>query len=213
MGALEFFWDPMCPFAWITSRWVVEVAGQRPLDVRWRPISLAMVNEASYDGNDELGGKREAHRMGLALLRVAAVVDVVAGNEAAGRLYTAMGSALHLRGDREATLKRGPLSVAGASLEECGLPAELGGAVDDESWDTPIRQSTEEALDRAGRDLGTPILTFEPPDGPSFFGPVISQVPRGQRALELWDAVQTVAHHPSFAELKRSLREPPQVAT
>jgi len=213
MPDLEFFWDPMCPFAWITSRWVVEVARQRPLEVRWRPISLAILNEANYEADGELAWKREAHRMGLALLRVASAVDADLGNEAQGRLYTALGSAVHLSGDREVTLERGPVSIASESLEGCGLPAALAAAVDDDSWDASIRRSTEEALGRTGPDLRTPILTFGPPDGPSFFGPVISQVPRGPQALELWEAVRTVAHHPSFAELKRSLREPPQVAS
>jgi len=213
MADLEFFWDPMCPFAWITSRWVLEVAEQRPLDVRWRPISLAMLNEGSYE-DDEQGRRQAAHAMGLALLRVAAAVDADAGNDAAGRLYTALGSALHLSGgDREATMKRGPGSIAAGSLQECGLPAGLAGAVDDDSWDTAIRQSTEEAIERTGPDLGTPILTFSPPGGPSFFGPVISVVPHGPEAAALWDAVVTLAHHRSFAEIKRSLRDPPQVAS
>lgn len=212
MADVEFFWDPMCPFAWITSRWVVEVGGQRPLDVRWQPISLAMINEASY-GDDEVAGRRQAHAMGLSLLRVAAAVDAAHGNEAVGRLYTELGAALHLSGDRDARMQARPRSIAEGALQRCGLPAALADAVDDESWDPAIRASSEAALGRAGRDLGTPILTFGPPDGPSFFGPVISVVPRGPQALELWDAVETLAHHPSFAELKRSLREAPQVAS
>jgi len=212
MAAVDFFWDPMCPFAWITSRWVVEVAGQRPLDVRWRPISLRMLNEASY-AEDDLAGKKDAHAMGLALLRVAVAVDTEHGNEAVGRLYTALGTAIHLSGDREATMKVGPKAVAVRAVGECGLPVGLAAAIDDESGDALIREGTHIALERAGRDLGTPILTFGPPDGPSFFGPVISQVPRGPQAVKLWDAVETLAHHPSFAELKRSFREPPQVAS
>ncbi len=88
MAHIDFFWDPICPFAWITSRWVVEVAGQRALDVRLRPISLRMVNDGRYDDDDaDLAGKKQGHEMGLALLRVAAAVDARHGNEAVGRLY------------------------------------------------------------------------------------------------------------------------------
>ena len=209
MADVDFFWDPVCPFAWITSRWVVEVAGQRELDVRWQPISLRMLNEASYDDTTP-DWMRMGHALGLALLRVASTVEAGHGNEAVGRLYTGLGTAIHVSGDREALAAAGPGALAEGVLADCGLPQDLAAAVDDESWDDPIRASTETALERAGADLGTPILTFGPPGGPSFFGPVISRVPRGPEAVRLWEAVETLAHHPSFAELKRSLREPPQ---
>jgi len=211
MSEIEFFWDPVCPFAWITSRWVVEVAGQRPLDVRWRPISLRILNEGGYD-DEGLADKKEGHEIGLALLRVAAAVEADAGNEAVSRLYTALGSATFLKGDPQA-LAAGPRPLAEQALAACGLVAGLAAAVDDESADAAIGASTETAQERAGRDVGTPVLTFGPPDGPSFFGPVISRVPRGPEAVKLWDAVEALAGAPSFAELKRSLREPPQVAS
>lgn len=213
MADVDFFWDPVCPFAWITSRWVVEVAGQRALDVHWRPISLAVVNEGSYSEEDVRMQRQEGHALGKALLRVATAVEAEHGNEAAGRLYTALGSVLHLHGDRQEALRGGAPPIARAALERCGLPLQLAEAAGDESHDPLIRASTETALARAGRGLGTPILTFGPPDGPSFFGPVVSVVPRGPAAVALWDAVETLAHHPSFAELKRALREPPQVAS
>ena len=209
MADLDFFWDPVCPFAWITSRWVVEVGSQRSLEVQWRPISLRMLNEASYD-DDTPVWMREGHAVGLALLRVASAVEAGHGNEAVGRLYTGLGTAIHVTGDREALFAAGPRPLAEQVLADCGLPAELADALDDTAHDPSIGGSTETALERAGRDLGTPILTFDPPDGPSFFGPVISQVPRGPEAVRLWEAVETIARHPSFAELKRSLREPPQ---
>ena len=211
MADVELFWDPVCPFAWITSRWVVEVAEQRPLDVRWRPISLRILNEGSYADDEELGFKREGHAFGLALLRVAVAVDEEHGNEAVGRLYTALGRAIHLAGDPKERVATGPESVAEQALAQCELPTDLAAATGDEGRDDSIRADTEVAQQRAGRDTGTPVLTFGPPDGPSFFGPVISRVPRGAEAVTLWDAVETIARHSWFAELKRSLREPPQV--
>ena len=97
------------------------------------------------------------------------------------------------------------------ALAEAGLPADLADALDEASWDAEIQAETDEALSLTGRDVGTPILHFGPPDGPAFFGPVISRLPDAERALELWDHVSALAHFPSFAELKRSLRERPQV--
>ena len=213
MAGVELFWDPVCPFAWITSRWVNEVAGQRGLDVAWRPISLRMLNEDRYEEDETLADKKEGHEFGLSLLRVAAAVEAGHGNEVVGRLYTAFGSATFLGGDQQTLLAAGPEVVAEWALGECGLLPTLAAAVADESWDTGIRESTELALQRVGDDVGTPVLTFGPPDGPSFFGPVISRVPRGPEAVKLWDAVETIAHHPSFAELKRSLRDFPEVAS
>ncbi len=194
MADVELFWDPVCPFAWITSRWVVEVAEQRGLDMRWRPFSLRILNEDRYDDDDDLGAKQQGHTFGLALLRVAVAVDEAHGNEAMGRLYTALGRAIHLGGDPKALFADGPAPAA-----------------EDEGRDTSIRADTEVARERAGDDTGTPVLTFAPPDGPSFFGPVISRVPRGPEAVTLWEAVETIARHSWFSELKRSLRERPQV--
>lgn len=212
MAGIEFFWDPVCPFAWITSRWAVDVARQRGLDVRWRPISLRLLNDGSYD-DPGLADKRDGHEIGLALLRVAVAVDAGHGNDAVGRLYTAMGTAVHVDGDREDLTAAGPRALAERVLAELGLPTELAGAAEDPSLDDNVRADTELSLLRTGGNVGTPVITFDPPDGPSFFGPVISRVPRGPEAVQLWEAVETLARHPSFAELKRSLREPPQVRT
>jgi 2-hydroxychromene-2-carboxylate isomerase len=214
MADVEFFWDPVCPWAWITSRWVVEVAGQRALDVRWRPIALRFVNDRKDYETEMPPQYQQVHGTGLSLLRVATAVEAAHGNAAAGELYTQLGAVLHLAGtEREQLYGRGAASIAEEALGEAGLPTELAAAADDASHDAAIRESTDTALSRAGKDVGTPILTFGPPDGPSFFGPVISRVPRGAEAVELWDAVETMARHSWFAELKRSLRERPQVAS
>lgn len=208
MADVEFFFDPVCPWAWITSRWVTEVAGLRSLDVEWRLIALRIVNEDKDYERDFPPRYTEVHGLGLRLLRTAAAVREREGPDAVARWYTAIGRRIHVAG--EAPALRTPEGVA-AELAGAGLPEDLAASADDEAWDAPVRADTEAALERVGKNVGTPIVTFGPPDGPSFFGPVISRVPRGDEALALWDAVETVARVPGFAELKRSLRERPQL--
>ena len=205
---VEFFFDPVCPWAWLTSRWVTEVAGLRSLEIGWRFICLRMVNEDRDYDTEFASGYERGHQRGLELLRVCAAAKDGHGAAAVGPLYTAIGTTFHVEGRRE-TFDDPGRSTTRAALALAGLPEDLAGAAIDGSWDDGLRADTEDALSRAGRDVGTPIVTFEPPDGPSFFGPVISRVPKGDDALALWDAIRTLAHHPGFAELKRSLRERP----
>jgi 2-hydroxychromene-2-carboxylate isomerase len=210
MSDVDFFWDPMCPWAWITSRWMVEVQDQRRLDVDWRFISLRIVNEAKDYETDFPAGYPVLHGLGLKLLRVAAAVREDHGRERLGDLYTELGTRIHVQRRRDELLEEAGIADA---LRALGLPEALAAAAeDDQRWDATVRADTETALERAGRDVGTPVITFAPPDGPSFFGPVISRIPRGQEALDLWDATERIARFPGFAELKRSLRESPQVA-
>jgi 2-hydroxychromene-2-carboxylate isomerase len=204
MADVDFFFDPICPWAWITSRWVEEVRSQRNLDVAWRFIALRIVNE----DREMDPAHREGHNMGLRLLRVAAALREKVGPEAVGPFYGAVGGGIHVDRRRDAFLD--PETVRPV-LVELGYDPALGDAALDETWDDLIRSETETALARTGKDVGTPILTFAPPDGPSFFGPVISRVPRGANALELWDSVERLARFPGFAELKRSIRERPVV--
>jgi 2-hydroxychromene-2-carboxylate isomerase len=208
MADLEFFWDPVCPWAWITSRWVEEVANQRQLDVDWRFICLRIVNEQKDYEKDFPPGYVEGHGSGLKLLRVAAAVREAKGREAMGDLYTQFGRALHVDRRRPEIVDNYEAGFPDF-LRSCGLGDELVAAANEERWDEVLRAQTDEALSRTGRDVGTPILTFEPPDGPSFFGPVLSRVPRGQEALEIWDAVHRLATTAGMAELKRSIREKP----
>ena len=205
---MEFFFDPVCPWAWITSRWVTEVAELRSLDVEWRLIALRIVNEDKDYERDFRPGYAETHGLGLRLLRTAAAIRAAAGPEPVAGWYSAVGARIHVDGDAPSLRTRDGVA---AELAALGLPADLADAADDEAWDPPVRADTEAALERVGKGVGTPIITFGPPDGPSFFGPVISRVPRGDEALALWDAVEAVARVPGFAELKRSLRERPQV--
>lgn len=210
MADVDFFWDPMCPWAWITSRWMVEVQEQRGLDVDWRFIALRVVNEEKDYGRDFPAGYPEQHGLGLKLLRVAAAVKEQHGRERVGELYTALGTRIHVDQRRDSLFE--PAEVT-ALLVSLGLSPDLTSALDDTGrYDAEVRSDTATALERAGGDLGTPIITFAPPDGPSFFGPVISRIPRGTEATELWDATERIARFPGFAELKRSLREEPQVS-
>ena len=206
---LEFFFDPVCPWAWITSRWVREVQSLRDYSVEWRFISLRFLNEDKMDYSAMPDGYREIHHAGTHGLRVAALARETEGNDAVSAFYTALGTSLHNRGDR--TMLTDTPGHLAAVLDEAGLPTAWADAWDDESRDGLIRSETELALERTGKDVGTPILTFRPgaANEGSFFGPVISSIPRGDDAVKLWDAVETLATTSGMAELKRSLRAAP----
>ena len=217
---INFYFDPVCPFAWMTSAWVRQVQAQRDYTVDWRFISLRLVNaEVDYDAH--FPPEYEAgHTAGLRLLRVAARTRSEHGRDAVSPLYAAFGARIFdtapdpvegggSGGVRE---RRGTREFVEPLLARAGLPLELASAVDDESWDLEIRRETDEALSLTGKDVGTPIIHFKPPEGVAFFGPVISRLPSDDSALELWDHVVGLAAFPGFAELKRSLREKPQLA-
>jgi 2-hydroxychromene-2-carboxylate isomerase len=213
---IHFYFDPVCPFAWLTSRWVRIVMTQREYEVDWRFISLRMVN-AAVDYDAQFPPEYEAgHTAGLRLLRVAARTRAEHGGAAVGRLYDALGRAIFdspaepedAAGARE---RRGTRAFLEPVLAEAGLPADLADALDDDSFDDIIRAETDEALALTGKDVGTPIIHFQPPTGVAFFGPVISRLPADEDAVRLWDHVVGLAGFPGFAELKRSLRERPQL--
>lgn len=209
MSDLEFFFDPVCPWAWITSRWVTEVQSQCDYDVRWRFISLKILNkDNSADWYTDQ--YKRWHAMGHEALRVAAHVDATLGNEAVARLYTALGTEGHNK-DRREDFEASTETFVGECLRIAGLDASFVERAFDESLDARIQADTAEALARTGPDVGTPILTFAPGTARegSFFGPVIARIPRGDEAVRLWDAVETLATTPGVAELKRSLRASP----
>jgi 2-hydroxychromene-2-carboxylate isomerase len=212
---LHYYFDPVCPFAWMTSKWVRIVATQRDYRVDWRFISLRLLNaHIDYASHFPLDYE-EGHTAGLRLLRVCARVRAERGRDAVGPLYEALGTRIF-----DTSREVDPLSASGQGsrqmleplLLDVGLPAELADALDDVGYDDEIRAETEEALGLTGRDVGTPILHFEPPGGTAFFGPVISRLPSEGDAGRLWDHVIGLAGFPGFAELKRSLRERPQLA-
>lgn len=206
MADLDFFWDPVCPWAWITSRWVREVQAQRPIDVDWRFIALKIVNEDKGYSPEMVERYTKVHGLGYSLLNVAAAVREKHGRESVGELYTAFGSRIHV--EKDAPSLRETAGIA-AVLDSLGLDPVLAEVGD--SFEDVVRADTVLALERAGRDIGTPVLTFSPPDGFSFFGPVIAKAPKGDDALKLWDTVETLASFPGFAELKRSIRSTPEV--
>ena len=206
MADLDFFFDPVCPFAWITSRWVTEVKDLRDYDVRWRFIALAVLNE-NQTAEWYTPEYRAGHMAGFKALRVADQVRLTEDNAAVGRLYTALGNAIHVNRSI-GHIREDPEAMIAAALAEAGLDPALVAHASDGSHDVYIRSDTELALDRTGKDVGTPIITFNPDsDTPSsFFGPVISKAPRGEQALKLWDAIETIATSSSMSELKRSNR-------
>lgn len=208
---VEFFWDPMCPWAWLTSRWVAEVARQRDLHVDWRFISLKMVNEGKTLDPEYAERVRVGHGAGLKLLRVAAAMRADGRREELGHWYTQFGGDLHVRRRRKELTEHYDEGFP-EYLRSAGVPEPYLVAANDDRWDAEVRADTETALSRTGDDVGTPIISFHR-DGTlrSFFGPVISRVPRGEDATRLWDALWEVVTFPGFAEVKRSLREPPQL--
>ncbi len=208
---LRFWFDPVCPFAWMTSKWVRMVAAQRDYHVEWRFISLRLINsDIDYDKHFP-AGYDAGHTAGLRLLRVAACARAGHGPAAVGALYEAFGEQVFEVGPEAAPVPERIEPLVEAALSAAGLPSILGTALEDTSWDAQIQGETDEALALTGKDVGTPILHFQPPTGVAFFGPVISRLPSDAEALELWDHVIGLAGFPGFAELKRSLRERPQL--
>ncbi len=210
MADLDFFFDPVCPWAWITSRWVVEVQELRNYTISWKFISLKILNQDKMDYASMPAGYKDVHAAGTSCLRVAAKARSVASNDAVAKVYTALGFSLHNKQERELFVADIEGHIAGL-LSQAGLPVEWALSANDESFDRLIAEETAMGLERAGKDVGTPIITFNPGGlkEASFFGPVISTIPRGEDATKLWDAIETIATSSDMAELKRSLRARP----
>ncbi len=193
---MEFYFDPICPWCWMTSRWASEVAEARGFEIDWKPISLAILNEG-HDAGDHAEGHRQGKRMGL----VAVAVGHNAGNDAVGRLYTAFGERIHpgARDDYD--------TIIAESLGELNLEPSLSAAADREEADEELRANTAHAMEIAGPDVGVPIISI---DGVAFFGPVVTPAPTGEEALRLWDGIYAAASVPGFYELKRGRTKGPQ---
>ena len=212
MADLHFYFDPICPFAWMTSKWVRQVVQQRSYEVEWRFISLRMVNAGVDYATHFPPGYEQSHSAGLSLLRVAAAVRRDKGAEAVGALYQAMGSAIFEESrSRHDSALADPQALATTALASAGLDAALASEVGNTDHDALISSETARALEITGRDVGTPILHFDPPAGTALFGPVISRQPSPEEALALWEHVVALSRFGGFAELKRSLREVPQL--
>lgn len=194
----DFWFDPICPFAWATSRWIGEVEQVRNIKVDWHVMSLAVLNE----NNDELPADYKEHMVkALGPVRVIIAAAQQHGQQVIKELYDAMGTHIHNHSNKDLD------DVIAKSLAEVGLPAELAAAASTDAYDTALRTSHLDGISRVGQDVGTPIVAF---NGTAFFGPVITRIPRGEEAGKLWDATVTLASFPYFFEIKRSRTEEPQ---
>ncbi|MFC8588933.1 DsbA family protein [Streptomyces sp. NPDC057217] len=195
----DFYFDPLCPWAWMTSRWILEVEKVRPVDVRWKVMSLAVLNE---DRIDELPEEYQdmLRTKAWGPVRVVIAAQQLHGDEVVGKLYTALGTRFHNNGE-------GPTreAIAGA-LKDVGLPEDLVEYADKDTYDTELRASHKEGIDKVGQDVGTPVIAVPGPDGEevAFFGPVVTPTPRGEAAARLWDGTLLVAATPGFYEIKRT---------
>jgi 2-hydroxychromene-2-carboxylate isomerase len=191
MTRADFWFDPRCPYAWLTSRWMLEVEKVRDVQTTWHVMSLVVLNEDRHVDDDY----REWLKAGMGPVRVLIAAEQRLGNEALLPLYTAMGERKHLA--KEELTK----PVVADALEAAGLPRDLAEAFDDTSLDPAVRSSHRGAMDLVGEDVGTPTIAIE---GAAFFGPVLNRIPRGEDAGRLWDGCVTVASFPEFFELKRT---------
>ncbi|MFF2697963.1 DsbA family protein [Streptomyces cyaneofuscatus] len=200
----DFWFDPLCPWAWMTSRWILEVEKVRDIEVRWHVMSLAVLNEDKLDDvPEEYRDMLENKAWGP--VRVVIAAQQLHGDEAVGPLYTALGTRFHNNGE-------GPTreAVAGA-LKDVGLPEDLLEYADKDTYDTELRASHQEGIDKVGQEVGTPVIAVPGADGEqvAFFGPVVTPAPKGEEAAKLWDGTLLVASIPGFYEIKRTRTQGP----
>jgi protein-disulfide isomerase-like protein with CxxC motif len=194
---VDFWFDPLCPWAWITSRWMLEVEQVRPVMTRWHVMSLAVLNEGKEDMSERY---KEAMKKAWGAVRVCMAAEQKFGPDMLKSLYTAIGTRFH---NQQAERDRATIEAA---LADAGLPAELADAMDSADYDEAVRASHKDGMDRVGYEVGTPVISVQ---GKSFFGPVVSPIPRGDAAGRLWDGVMLITGTDGFFELKRSRTRDP----
>ncbi|TFC49835.1 disulfide bond formation protein DsbA [Cryobacterium sp. TMT1-21] len=197
--SVKFWFDPSCPWAWMTSRWVGEVAALRGFDVEWKVMSLAVLNE-DQDVSEEY---REFFPRALKYTRLVQAAQELHGQQTVKALYDALGARIHPGGSSN------PDEVIPAALAEVGLPVAFAALADSEQYDVQMRASHFDGMERVGQDVGTPVISV---NDVAFFGPVVSPAPTGDQALALWDGVVAVAGCEGFFEMKRTRTRGPVFA-
>jgi predicted DsbA family dithiol-disulfide isomerase len=197
LNKADLWFDPLCPFAWITSRWILEVEPVRAIEVEWHVMSLAYLNQ----DKDIPQEYRDILAPAWGPVRVLIAAQQTHGDKVLLPMYNAFGQRIHVDGRKLHEQEDGGRAIIAEVLEEVGLDEELVEAMDDSSYDEAVARSHHEGMDQVGDDVGTPTISV---NGAAFFGPVLTSIPRGETAGVLWDGAVALASYPDFFELKRT---------